>query len=449
MHSSDDKYVMDKIRSTLEEYQPQCSPNDWNKMAALLDRQPQPFKPTRGIEWFNGFICGILLSVFIIGSYIFFFNSNPSEKTQRTTNLTSFSENRSAEIKHEIDLKNESAPNSRRLSVIQSNVNYSSRFKPDESVILDPPIHGQNNYQQVSLNNLLDLPSNLDVQSNLNNDDNTFQPIAPIWIIYLRSIKQNSREKIALKQSNSKNYIHSDKRPAQSKSCLFNWDIFKLSFNMQDDLYKKFVGPDKIKISYSPELILGNFQTNAGISQGVGLLFEGQISNRISLGLGAYMRQYHWEKKNEFKTLVNGLPPDSTTMHYVVDSIHVNTGSWRYFEIPLEVRLHFIQNGKTQISINTFISAIILQSEKYQFDRIIGQTTLSQKLEVSPYSNYSILGSLKLGLEYRYRISERWNMFVEPYFKWYLKGMGETRYKPRSFGVNVGVVYQFNLHRKN
>ncbi|MCK9207200.1 MAG: hypothetical protein M0P66_08825 [Salinivirgaceae bacterium] len=448
MQNSEDKHIMDQIRSTLEDYQPQCTPKNWEKMSALLDQQPAIPKPANWKIWFNGFTFGILLSILFVGSYYLIINPNTSkiEQVKNDPVINSVDNiNQSNRNNITANLPINSYSNATNM---ESNSRFSNSSRILQSINIKPEIVETFKNRQILFEEQAEQLNTIEKSEDLkliaeNDEIKTIIPIKTSQIVFDYKL-------IYEKELHINRYIPEkkiDKINEKSKKRLLNWGMFDFSFKMQDDLYKNFVGPDRAKVSYSPELIHGNFQSKSGVAQGAGLMLEGPISKGLSLGIGFYTRQYDWQKEKVFTSLHMGIPPDST-LQYKVDSIHRCNGKWKYFEVPFEVNLHFIHNGKTDICFNTSIAAIIMQSEKYQFDRIIEQTTNSQKQEPKPFSNYTIFGDIKIGLGYRYRLNERWSIWAEPYYKWSLKGIGDISYKPKSFGINVGVIYQFNLHKK-
>ncbi|RPH28760.1 MAG: hypothetical protein EHM93_18355 [Bacteroidales bacterium] len=449
MQNPDDKHIMDRVRSMLEEYQPQCSPESWAKMSALLDQQTPKAVPVNWRVWFNGFISGLIISLIFISSYFIIYSSNTDGETMVNVKTIPTSENKPIlSYKKSIDHYQYIVSPSIELKLKHS-LKLSNNYNSTQYVYPEPD-QGERNFVKQDVGIEQEERSsrfNAVNEKKRNLLDSNFRPLRPMEISTSYFNRKPTIEKININPNLPA--VSSKRKEEKSRKSIFNWGKFDFSFKLQDDLYKNFVGPDKVKIGYSPELVLGDFQSEVGISQGFGLLLEGKISNRISLGFGGYMRQYDWQKKNEFKSLVEGTPPDTATMHFVIDSIHINKGNWKYYEIPFEITLHILRNQKSEINLNTSLAAIFLQSENYQFDRIIGQNTISQKQPFKPYSNYRILGNIKVGIEYRYRFSERWSIWAEPYYKWYLKGVGITSYKPRSFGINVGLIYQFNLHKKS
>jgi len=447
MQNPDDKYIFDKVRATLEEYQPECSSSSWNKMSVLLNQQPKAVKPISGTEWFKGFISGVLVTIVLVGSLYFIFEEKTSEPKQTSaTNVAAIDikTNKSPEVL-KANQKSEIIKNNSKNDYAQVSSGVADVYNIDLSELKDDEIAP--NEQIASYELARDLRRADNDRANFNDNTVSFRTIVPKGFNADNYIRVEP-EKIVGFHPKSKPAIRKvDRSNGKTKLITINWDLFKGSFGLQDDMYKKFIGPDKIKLGYSPEVVFGNFQSKSGISHGLGLALEGSISKRLSVGIGVNLRKYEWTKRKEFKSLQMDELPD-TSYHYVVDSTHQNVGKWQYFELPVSFSLHFMTFGKSKIFINTSIAAVIMQSENYEFNRIIGQDKFLQKTELKPFSNYNILGNIRVGFEYRYAINRRWNLYFEPYYKWYLKGVGVTSYKPRSFGINVGLIYQFNLHKK-
>ncbi|NOU20136.1 MAG: hypothetical protein HOO91_21475 [Bacteroidales bacterium] len=446
MQNPDDKHIMDQIRSTLEEYQPQCTHQSWERMSALLDQQTAIPKSGKWKTWLNGFTCGIIISIIFMGSYYIFFYSNSNTIEQNKIYTATNSTSNTFQSNTRPNFKKQKLANSGIPELSESNLNSSNSSSIAQKINIEPEIIAKYQTRQVFVDEMeeqskVPINDSGSIAIFVNTD---IQPIQPLRTSSTGIIIKPVYEKeLRINRNHNNSVIRLAKNEDKSRRKLFDWGKLNLSFNMQDDLYKNFIGPDRVKLGYSPELVFGSFQSKRGISQGAGIMLEGPISKGLSVGIGFYKRQYNWQNEKVFQSLEIG---GSDTSKYVIDSIHVNKGTWNYFEVPIEIGLHFLHKDRSEIILNTSIAAVIMQSEKYQYDRIIGQTTNSQKKEPKPYSDYNIFGNLTLGLEYRYRLGERWNLWIEPYFKWYLKGVGDTPFKPKCFGVNVGLVYQFNLH---
>lgn len=442
MQNLDEQQLFDKVRTTLEEYQPECSSSNWNKMSTLLDRQSVAVKPPKGNDLFIGFISGVFVTLSFIG--VLYFSQGEKISDNQKTSATNVAINNIKVNDQPIILssnyKNQSTKNERVQIQVASNVADVSTI--DISSLPEENFRS-NSYNYTKDNRISDntLGLNHDIAENtlfsreITNkkiDLSAYNKLKPERII---GITINQRP-IAIK---------SEKKENKSRLIKINWDLFKGSFRFQDDMYNRFVGPDRVRLGYLPELTFGSFQDKVGIGQGLGVELEGPVTKKVFVGIGFSVRNYNWVKEERFESLHKIILPD-TSYQYVVDSIHQWKGNWRYFEIPISLKLHFMEFGKSKIFLNTYLAAVLMQSESYEYNRIVEVDKYTLKDKPAPFTNNDFLGNIKIGIEYRYFINRRWNFYFEPYYKWSLRGIGKTDFRPRSFGVKFGLIYQFNLH---
>lgn len=448
MQNLDEKLIFDRVRTILEEYQPESSSSNWSNMSALLDKQSLVVKPSRRNDLFIGFICGVIVTIIFIGA-IYFYQVEKTSVSQKTSATNVATSNIKLDVQPIIQYskpKNLTTKNERvQIQVVSSVADVSnldiSNLPEDKNGVLSKADDIENIISTRTINRTSDFD-----QDKL---DNPLFPkkISP-KVIDFNAYNKIKHENIVGLSFNERIIVKkSEKKEDKSKFITINWDLFKGSFRFQDDMYKRIVGPDRIRLGYLPEITIGSFQDKAGVGQGIGIELEGPISRRVYVGLGFNLRQYSWSKEQRFESLKRIEIPDSS-YQYVVDSIHQWKGDWRYFEIPISLKLHFIEIGKSKIFLNFYLAAIIMQSESYEYNRIINTDIFTQKDNPAPFSNFDILGNIRIGLEYRYYINRRWNLYFEPYYKLTLSGIGKTDFKPRGFGINFGLIYQFNLHNE-
>ncbi|HCT30350.1 MAG TPA: hypothetical protein DIW31_06375 [Bacteroidales bacterium] len=441
MQNLDEKLIFDKVRSTLEEYQPECSSSDWSKMSVLLDKHSPVVKLSRRNDLFIGFIAGVIVTLSFTG--VLYFSQGEKMDNSQQTSANNVAINNIKINEQPIFFTTKS----KKLTIKKEKAQFLVASGVADVLNIDISNLPEENDRSINYEDDTENYNSDKTLSNQNLQDNQlyFKKIIP-KVFALRIYKKNKHEKIVgLSLKESPVALKSEKKVNKSKFISINWDLFKGSFSFQDDMYKRFIGPDRVRLGYMPELTLGNFQDKAGIGQGVGVELEGPVSKRVFVGVGFNLRKYDWSKEQKFKSLQMNEFPD-TSFHYVVDSIHQWKGRWRYFEIPLSLKLQFMGIGKSKIFLNTYLAAVLMQSEYYEYSRIIKTDKFTLKDQPSPFTNIDIFGNVRIGLEYRYFINRRWNFYFEPYYKWYLKGMGNTTIKPRGFGINVGLIYQFNLH---
>lgn len=470
MQNLDDKYFFDRVKSVLEDFEPGYQADSWTKLSGRLDRYGQTVGHVRWKLWLNGFICGSLLVGVIVGVYLLLtpgsvpvvpvdnsrtvqlqpgnlsgdhVSGNQPETPQQLPNTSdriaqqraTFSQPQVVPVESVVPVTGNRNMNADDITNRVSNDRWAARpigktVSPGETVSLSESSPQMERKTPVE-------PDALGIMNLEASVDSTILPNLP----NLLEIPQSSE---ASGDSTRRSFQDSVKSERKKKNC-FNWDIFRIDLGLNSEGYRKFVGPDRLKFGYSPEIVFGNFQDQTGWSNGAVLMIEGPLSSRIRVGAGLSFRDYSWRKTKEFGQYTR----DSITVpeKYTVDSMLLYTGHWRYFEIPVELGLIIVSHDKWSMGANVSVAAQIMQRERYTLTKMsVGDSTINTT--VPDATNYAILGNLRFGLEYRYRFGERWSLWVEPYYKFQLKSIGASGLKPKYLGVNAGIVFQFNLYRR-
>ena len=441
-----------RVKSALENYEPDYKPGSWAKFSAILDRQGRPVTPSHWTSWLNGFVCGVVSVSLMIGIYLLL-----DKAEEVTISDTEFVDGYSQQlpdvhipdtafvsaIDHKTGNHSETAANIRPSSGKQNQQNQQSiqnivrKVSSETSTCSDAVVLPESSPEEI----LSSIPENMQTSINPTSDLVDTRPdISNLPVVQnvngIKSADQNKPDTCQLPLDDTET---SRKRKG------FTWDLFRIDLGLDNEDYKKFTGPDRVKLYYSPEIVFGSFQDRPGWSNNAGLMMEGMLNKRIIAGIGATFREYSWQKTMEFGTSTH----DSATFpnRSNVDSVLLHTGCWRYFEIHVALGMVIISKPKWSIGANMAVSPQIMQYECYTIttitdNEIISHTNIPDKV------NFAILGSFRFGLEYRYRLGERWGLYAEPYYRFQLNSVGISGIKPRYLGINAGVVYQFNLHRK-
>lgn len=424
-----DKKLFDQIKSTLEGYEPDYNPQSWDRFSKILDEKQAKPKPFSWTNWLNGFFSGILIAFLFVGSYFLCIKPERDPLKAQTKIESNFQPAKQACNPNQLGQKRSAIAETvirdeqinRKPEMVEEKINDLTVSKEPDRMISDPEI--------------------------VESDERLVQETYLIKPNYQIRFVFNSKliaQDLPSSFYGSKNRL--EKKKKKSNSLNIKWNFPSLSGNFQSDMYKNFIGPDRVKVGFEPGLMFGDFQDKSGFNYTGSFTLQGPIASNILVGIGVQYSNYSWKKENVFGKYVQMAAPD-TSLQFVVDSIHINKGEWNYFEIPLSLSLNIVSIKKSSFYLNTSLAAVLMRKEKYQFDRIIGQNKFTTYNEPKKWANYNLLGSFRIGLEYRYVINERWSLWAEPYYKHYLNGIGENNFKPRNFGLGFGVVYQFNLHK--
>ncbi len=455
MHKPTDEHIINDIREKLDNYRPAYNPESWQKMSNKLDQQKVIGNRTNFGTWMFGFFSGIILSIVIVSFYINqnnykYQNSKPLIETNSTASYQIDSLKLLLHKKNNMYANNSSVykftQNHQKIDFNLRDNNNQLKLSPlPKSNIyinyIDPVSSDKNRSTRVNSSGI-DIPKRLEPINMVQNDTIVRKNIVV-------PISDNNKEK-------NNNYNTPRKRNP------FCWKKFMANFKLEDELLKNFTGPQLAKFYYSPELMIGNFQDKARMSHAIGLTTEGRITNRLSLGIGAEFRKFGWKKhleygseimKYETKIIIEAtdtsaaITKTDSALVYRTDSTKINSGSWQYFEIPFNIRYKLTENAKSSLWINTGISAMIYNKEEYKSILTIDESTTETSETYKPYKNFHIPARFKLGLEYRYNITDRWSLSLESYYRWSWNSLGEHKLKPGAIGINAGVIYRFKEKR--
>ena len=233
-----------------------------------------------------------------------------------------------------------------------------------------------------------------------------------------------------------------DKSVKVKRKSQFQWPEWG-SFSRTEESYNKFVGPNKISFFYSPEINHDDSLKTFGVSHGFGITVEGPISSSISISAGLSYQAMNFKKTifSEKVPFRNLLQPTDTTQY--IDSIGIRSGSYKFFELPVSVNFKFLESTRSQIWLSTGISAMAFFKQKYTSETIVGN--ISEKVEIlaNPWENIHPLASLNFSLLYRYQFSERFFLHTSIQYKHHLVPLGYNSMKLNRLNLQVGLVYHF------
>lgn len=413
-------------------------------MSELLDKHDYTPKPAKWRIWFNGFVCGILLCLLFWGGSLVLNVSLHKELASRATSHKEAHINQKNKNLRHIDYsRNYPAGEDKQVRILYTNNSLLNLRQP--IAVPKYSLHLYNNKTIIHNNGQTENDSPRDSLVNTPSLTHQEAAIEPISTINLSNSNVNE-EVLNLPYSG----CNKQKRDAKSKKN--SWDIawkkFCLELNASDDMYKNFIGPDRVKAYYSPQLFLGSFKNSNHIGQGAGLTAIGPVSKRISVGIGAAYKTYSWSNRIEFGSLNEQKDPIDSTSIYTIDSLLLQKGNWSYFEIPVHIGFTIIKRSKWELGVNTEIAAQLFRKESFNQSLIINGVSTNTEITQKPFANKTIMGSIGIGLEYKYKLSARWFLTAEPYYKWQVSPLGASKHKPGGAGLNIGVTYQFNLHNQ-
>ena len=242
--------------------------------------------------------------------------------------------------------------------------------------------------------------------------------------------------------------IKPSKDQSVNKSAKFeiHWPGFNSTLTREGD-YNKFVGPNKLAFFYSPEIHYSDSIGNMGVSQGIGINFEGRIRSLVSISAGLSYQAINFDKTiSSVKVPPHGLvlqPPDTNRIFYYVDSIEIRSGSYKFLELPVSVNFKFIESARSQVWLGTGISAIAFLGQEYTYETIVEEVSESSSISVKAWENIHPLASVNFSLLLRYNVSDRIFLHGSVQYKQHLVPLGYTSMKLNRLNFQLGVIYNF------
>jgi len=166
-----------------------------------------------------------------------------------------------------------------------------------------------------------------------------------------------------------------------------------------------------------------HYASEPGFRGGVDLSFH--LSRKSILTTGVYYSSVGY--KVEYNYILND-PGDPA----IPRSGDINAG---YVDIPIAYNFNFISKEKLILYISSGIisSMLISSDDKTTFE--------DNSIRSSGYLN-SFLLSLQLGIGFRYNISDRLGIKIEPQYQFFMEGIDKMMNQhPASFNIALGIVY--------
>jgi hypothetical protein len=429
-----DDRITQRIKEVLEQYEPAYSPQAWEK---LRKQMPVPESRLKKLLlkykfWLSGVaIVGLLVTAYKVSNGLHvdvnsvidpvYFESASYFVTEKPKEIT-YSEKASA-LRHNI-------------SDIITGQEEKSVF-PEVAVVPiteSLPATDQDNTQAGSA--ITEIHESIERASVI--------PVSPERIEF--GYQYNSTLLIPIEDRTAD--IKPSKDQSYNKTAKFeiHWPGFNSSLTREGD-YNKFVGPNKLAFYYSPEIHYSDSIGNMGVSQGIGITFEGRIRSLVSVSAGLSYQAINFDKTiSSVKVPPHGLvlqPPDTNRIFYYVDSIEIRSGSYKFLELPVSVNFKFIESARSQVWLGTGISAIAFLGQEYTYETIVEEVSESSSISVKAWENIHPLASANFSLLLRYNISDRIFLHGSIQYKQHLVPLGYTSMKLNRLNFQLGVIYNF------
>lgn len=158
------------------------------------------------------------------------------------------------------------------------------------------------------------------------------------------------------------------------------------------------------------------------------------LTDKLSVNTGLI-----YNKKN-YKARAKDFTPKGPMVYYNIDKIE---GGCSMFDIPLNLRYDLGIKARSRYFISAGVSSYLMDREDYDYYFYNSNGDYSQKnWNTSQNSNY-LFSILNFSAGVEKQLSKKINFQAEPYLKVPVKGVGNGNIQLNSFGINLGLKYQF------
>jgi|WetSurSiteA1Bulk_404760.scaffolds.fasta_scaffold01145_5 hypothetical protein len=437
MNELSEDRIARRIKEVLGHYEPDYSPQAWEKLRKLMPAKESRLKILllKYKFWFSGLvITGILVIVYNVT------NIRHADEVSAIDPVSSEYANYTvSEEPKEIAYSEKTATLRSSISEISIGQEGKSAFPEVTPVPITEslPATYQNNSQ--AGNAVTEIPESIERASLI--------PVSPERIEF--DYQYNSTLLIPIEDRSAD--IKPSKDPSYDKTAKFefHWPGFNSSLTNEGD-YNKFVGPNKFAFFYSPEIHYSDSIGNMGVSQGMGITFEGRIRSLVSVSTGLSYQAINFDKTiSSVKVPPHVVlqPPDTNRILYYVDSIEIRSGSYKFLELPVSVNYKFIESARSQVWLGTGISAIAFLGQEYTYETVVEEVSESSSVSVKAWEDIHPLASLNFSLLYRYNFNDRFILHGSIQYKQHLVPMGYNSMKLNRLNFQIGMIYR--LGRRN
>jgi hypothetical protein len=238
------------------------------------------------------------------------------------------------------------------------------------------------------------------------------------------------------------------KSPSSYKTKKFKFQWPGSDFKQTEEgSYDKFTGPNKLVFFYSPEIHYSDSLSKLGVSQGFGISFEGSIRSSVSVSAGLSYQSMNFDVtifSAKVPPDLSGLQPsDTNRTFYYIDSTVIRRGSYKFLELPVAVNFKFIESPRSQVWLSAGISTIAFLKQDYTYETVVDGISTSSSVSVKAWENIHPLASFNIGLLYQYKFSDRLYLHGSAQYKQHLVPLGYNSMKLNRLNFQAGIIYRF------
>lgn len=247
--------------------------------------------------------------------------------------------------------------------------------------------------------------------------------------------------KLKLEKLPARNIIFSETKKQKLK-----FQLPKLNLDFSGDHYSHFVGPNKVSLYYNPESDLERTLKNPGLVHGLGIELEGPINSKINLAVGINYFSKKYSGSEAFRL-------DSFTVKSLqvpfVDSTITRTGNYQFIEMPVILRVNLYSGQRSSLFLDGGFSAIAFLNQEYNTHTVVNLVETDVNNKQKAWKNIYPIGSLNLGLTYRYSLSNRISISTSLEYKNHLTGLGALPMELNRVSGKFGIMYRFGRKDDN
>lgn len=185
----------------------------------------------------------------------------------------------------------------------------------------------------------------------------------------------------------------------------------------------------------APDLTTVKFNTRSEFGYNVGLQIGYRFSSRLSANTGIIYTKKNYSAAGKDFTA----PPHFWTTY--VDELKSVEGYCEMFDIPLNIRYDLLSNSKRKLFLSAGVSNYLMTGENYKYHYIKNGVYMTAQAPYNDNSNY-FFSILNFSAGFERKISRKFSLQVEPYFKVPLKGVGFGSLDLNSYGVYFSLKYK-------
>jgi hypothetical protein len=425
--------ITERIKEVMVQYEPDYSPQAWEK---LMKQLPVPeFWLKRLLLKYKFWVSDIaMIGVFVI---VYNFASVfPAEENSAVDPLFSKTANFSASENLKEISYSENTP------VLRQNISETGSSRKEENISTRPtPVLIADSLTTAGQDDLQTENAIADMTDNIEKE-----PVTPVLLEGKDYFYQyNITELIPMSSRVAEIPVLKSSSYEKSGKSKFQWPELNSLFTKEEG-YDKFIGPNKLALFYSPEMLHTDSLETLGVSHGIGISLEGLIRSTISISAGLSYQAIDFHKTMYSEKVLQAIPnqpPDTGYIYQEIDSIGTTNGSYKYLEVPVYINFRFFESGRSQVWFGTGISSIIFLKQDYTTETYVGGISDQVSTSAKGWENFLLVASINFSLLYRYRISDRFLLHSSAQYKYQPGTLGYNSMKLNRLNLQIGLMFSF------